>query len=345
MLPGQEGARLHPGRARSASSGKAFQGETFFTAPNPPFGAVFTYYLKDELKTKRKARQDAEKEADKKGTPIAYPTREELRAEEREEEPAIVLTVTDEDGNVVRRLTGPAKAGFQRVAWDLRFPAANPTRLDAPSRRQPVLRAARGPARRARPLQRELREARRRRARAARRAAGLRRRVARPADACRRRTPPRSWRSSARPRGSSARCSARSTPPRRPQTRLKAAKKALDDTPGAAPALGAEARRIERALDDLMIGLRGDRVLDSRYEPTPETTTERVRAIVGAQWSATVAPTGTSRKAYADAAEAFEKQLATLRTLVVTDLTALEGAMEKAGAPWTPGRVPTWVKE
>ncbi len=34
------------------------------------------------------------------------------------------------------------------------------------------------------------------------------------------------------------------------QTRLKAAKKALDDTPAAAPALGTEARRIERALDD-----------------------------------------------------------------------------------------------
>ena len=45
------------------------------------------------------------------------------------------------------------------------------------------------------------------------------------------------------------------------QTRLKAAKKALDDTPAAAPALGTEARRIERALDDLLIGLRGDRVL------------------------------------------------------------------------------------
>ena len=54
--------------------GKAFLGETLFTAPNPPFGAVFTYYLKEEVKTKRKARLDAEKEADKKGAEIAYPT-------------------------------------------------------------------------------------------------------------------------------------------------------------------------------------------------------------------------------------------------------------------------------
>ena len=35
----------------------------------------------------------------------------------------------DADGNVVRRLTGPVKAGVHRVAWDLRFPAADPTSL------------------------------------------------------------------------------------------------------------------------------------------------------------------------------------------------------------------------
>ena len=82
-----------------------------------------------------------------------------------------------------------------------------------------------------------------------------------------------------------------------------------------------------------------------RNEPTAMSTADRVQAIVGAHWSATVAPTGTSRQAYAIASEAFETQLATLRTLVETDLRALEGAMEKAGAPWTPGRVPAWTKE
>ena len=129
------------------------------------------------------------------------------------------------------------------------------------------------------------------------------------------------------------------------QGRLKVAKKAIDDTPAADPKLGAEARRIERELDTLLVGLRGDGVMAGRNEPTAMSTADRVNAIVGTQWSATVAPTGTSRQAYAIASEAFEKQLATLRTLVETDLRALEGAMEKAGAPWTPGRVPTWTKE
>jgi hypothetical protein len=129
------------------------------------------------------------------------------------------------------------------------------------------------------------------------------------------------------------------------QNRLKVAKKAIDDTPAAEARLGGEARRIEKALDELLIGLKGDRVMSGRNEPTAMSTADRVQAIVGTHWSATVAPTGTSREAYATAAEAFEKQLATLRTLVETDLRALDQAMEKAGAPWTPGRVPTWTRE
>ena len=109
-----------------STPGKAYLGDSYFTAPNPPFGAVFTYYLRDEIKTRRKARLDAEKEKEKKGEDTPYPDWEALRKEDREEEPAILLTVTDEDGGVVRRLTGPVAAGFQRVAWDLRYPARRP---------------------------------------------------------------------------------------------------------------------------------------------------------------------------------------------------------------------------
>src|SRR5437867_2290635 len=101
--------------------GKMFQGESFFTAENPPFGATFTYYLKEELKTKKAKRQEAEREALKKNAAINLPGRAELRAEEEEEAPAIIFTVTDSSGRVVRRLTGPITAGMQRVAWDLRY--------------------------------------------------------------------------------------------------------------------------------------------------------------------------------------------------------------------------------
>jgi pyruvate/2-oxoglutarate dehydrogenase complex dihydrolipoamide acyltransferase (E2) component len=264
--------------------------------------------------------------------------------EAREEDPAVVLTVKDADGNVVRRLSGPVKAGIARVAWDLRFPAANPTRLTPPPADNPFFDPPDGPlvvpgtysvtfekkvdgaiSPLAAPQTFTVESLGLQSLKAQdaaellafqRKTARLQRAVLGAVDAA-----------------------------EEAQSRVKAAKKAIDDTPGAAPALATEARRIERAVDDLMIGLRGDRALESRYEGTPMTTTDRVGAIVRTQWSTTVAPTGTSRKAYADAAEAFEKQLATLRTLVETDLAGLSAAMEQAGAPWTPGRVPTWTKE
>ena len=99
--------------------GKAFLGESFFTAENAPFGATFSYYLKEEVKTKKQQRLAAEKKAEKP----AYPSREELRAEAEEEPPVILLTIADADGHEVRTVTGPVTAGFHRVSWDLRSPA------------------------------------------------------------------------------------------------------------------------------------------------------------------------------------------------------------------------------
>src|SRR5205807_334613 len=100
--------------------GKAFQGSAFYTADNPPYGATFTYYLKDTLKTLRQKRQGA----DKKGGKIANATQDQLRAEAEEEPPAILVTISDADGQMVRTLTGPVAQGIHRVSWDLRVPSA-----------------------------------------------------------------------------------------------------------------------------------------------------------------------------------------------------------------------------
>ncbi|MHC5002127.1 MAG: WD40/YVTN/BNR-like repeat-containing protein, partial [Planctomycetota bacterium] len=106
--------------------GKASQGEAFFIAPNPPFGAVFTYYLRDALKTRKEQRREREKAIEKAGGDTPYPGWDALREEQLEDDPAIVLTVRDADGAVVRRVTGPVGAGFHRVAWDLRYPPSDP---------------------------------------------------------------------------------------------------------------------------------------------------------------------------------------------------------------------------
>ncbi|MEM9015254.1 MAG: glycosyl hydrolase, partial [Pseudomonadota bacterium] len=102
---------------------QAFNGDNFWYAENPPFGAVFTYTLRDGLKSLAKTRREAEIEIEKDGGDTPYPSWEELRAEDREDEPAIVFTVTDSNGAVVRRFTGPHSKGLHRVAWDLRYAA------------------------------------------------------------------------------------------------------------------------------------------------------------------------------------------------------------------------------
>ena len=42
------------------------------------------------------------------------------------------------------------------------------------------------------------------------------------------------------------------------------------------------------------------------------------------------------------AALEFQQALGSLRSLIEGDLAKLEKAMESAGAPWTPGRIPEW---
>ncbi|MDX1501921.1 MAG: glycosyl hydrolase, partial [Thermoanaerobaculia bacterium] len=115
-------------------NGVAFQGDSFYSAPNPPVGAVVTYYLKEGFQTLRDERREEEKGRKEKGEDTPYPSWEALRAEDREEDPAVVVTVRDADGQVVRRFTGPAGAGLHRVTWDLRYPPPDPASLTPPVR-------------------------------------------------------------------------------------------------------------------------------------------------------------------------------------------------------------------
>jgi photosystem II stability/assembly factor-like uncharacterized protein len=106
--------------------GKASQGDAYYVADNPPFGAVITYYLPKDIQTAKEQRREREKEIEKQGGDTPYPGWDALRAEKIEEEAAVVLTVRNTSGEVVRKLEGPAKAGFHRVAWDLRYPESSP---------------------------------------------------------------------------------------------------------------------------------------------------------------------------------------------------------------------------
>jgi photosystem II stability/assembly factor-like uncharacterized protein len=107
------------------AGGKSSQGDQYYLAPNPPFGAVITYYLPEAIQTAKEQRRESEKAIEKEGGDTPYPGWDALRAEAAEEAPFVMLTIQDKDGNIIRRLEGPAKAGFHRVAWDLRYPSSD----------------------------------------------------------------------------------------------------------------------------------------------------------------------------------------------------------------------------
>jgi hypothetical protein len=118
---------------------KGSQGDSLYLAENPPFGSVFTYYLADSFKTQKQARQAAEAAAKKAGDDLSFPGWREVTDETQEQKPQVMLVIHDNDGNVLRRVSAPNKAGLNRVAWDLRRSFSGPVetgknwRGDSPS--------------------------------------------------------------------------------------------------------------------------------------------------------------------------------------------------------------------
>lgn len=101
-------------------TGKKYgQGATYYTAPNPEFGATFTLYLKDVPKTKKETRQEAEKKLFKDSKPIPQPSLAELEAEKNEVPAYLLVTIRDNDGSVIRTMTQKPSKGIQRFNWDL----------------------------------------------------------------------------------------------------------------------------------------------------------------------------------------------------------------------------------
>lgn len=318
--------------------GKAFQGEMLYGGDNPPYGAIVTYHLEDALKSLKQQRVDAEKAAEKAGKPIAYPTSDQLRAEAEEEAPAIVLTVADSSGTPIRTFTGPVGKGFQRVAWDLRLPghvlprpAGTMEQLfgDPPGGPYVV------PGRYSVSL--------------AQRVGGvvtplagpvsfnvvtepgspvtLADHAARGAFQARLQELRRSVAGAVELTGATAQ-------------KLEQLRRALDLAPAAPQALHDQVRALEGRLRLVVRELSGDRALASRSEATPSSIADRVNGISGEQGRTLGRPTGTHEEQLAIAGELFAAELARLRQLVEGDIPALERAAEKAGAPYTPGRIP-----
>ncbi|MFP5354816.1 MAG: WD40/YVTN/BNR-like repeat-containing protein [Gemmatimonadota bacterium] len=318
--------------------GKAFQGEMLYGGDNPPYGAIFTYHLKDGLKTLKEQRVEAEKAAEKAGRAITYPTPDQLRAEAEEEAPAILLTVSDSSGTPIRTITGPVGKGFQRVAWDLRHPghvlprpAGTMEQLfgDPPGGPYVV------PGRYSVTL--------------AQRVGGVVTSLGGPVSFNVVTEPgspvtiaDHAARGAFQARLRELRRSVAGAVELATTTgqRLDQIRRALDLAPAAPKALHDQVRALEGRLRLVVRELSGDRALASRSEATPASITDRVNGIGSEQGRTLGRPTGTHEEQLAIASELFAAELARLRQLVETDIPALEREVERSGAPWTAGRIP-----
>jgi photosystem II stability/assembly factor-like uncharacterized protein len=337
-------ALLYVERHPLGEPNKGFQGDTFYTAANPPYGAVFTAYLKEKIKTKKEKRQDAEKEAAKKGQTLPYPSRDELRAEAEEPKPELYFMIYDESGAPIRQIEGSTDAGFQRAAWDLRYPAGRVREHHEENEGDFPEAADLGPLVLSGNYSLRMFE----------KIDGVVTQVGGPqsfkamtegsatmsaADRAAQEEFLRKVESLYRALFGATRTA------EDVESRMKLIREALRQAPAAEKQLGPAADSIEQRDRDILRALRGDQELAKRNEQVPTSINDRVNGIMEGECFSLAKPTQTHTDAYNIAAAEFADQLSKLHTLVEVDLAKLEKDMNAAGAPWTPGRVPQWSEK
>ena len=323
---------------------KGFQGDFYFAADNPPYGAVFTAYLKDKIKTKKEKRQDSEKEAAKKNEVLPYPSNDDLRAEAQEPKPEVYFLVYDDSGAPIRRVEGSTEAGFQRVAWDLRYAAPKVAEHHEDSEENFRDATEQGPL--VVPGTYSVRMFQK--------VGGMVSELAGPQTI--RVTTEQSASMSAADQAAQEeflRKVARlyravygaTRVAENAAERLKQIHEALREAPAVEKQLGTVSDGLDQRNREILRALRGDIEIARRNEPVPSSIDDRVNTIIEGERFSMAKPTQTDLDSYGVAAGDFASQLAKLRTLVEVDLAKLEKDMESAGAPWTPGRVPEWTEK
>ena len=322
--------------------GEAFQGASFFSTPNPDVGAVFTYYLKNEIKSLKEKRRDEEKEKQKKGEDIKYPRYQELKNEMEEPDSYLLFTITDEAGNVVRKLKADPKKGVNRIVWDFRYTPFTPISLKPFDDSVPWIEPDRGymvvPGKYFVSLSKFQ--------------DGVFTELVKPKEfTC---TSLNNATLPAEDKIALDEFNKKVAELTRAITGADALRKDLNDKISYLKKAVLEAAEvpedtynkildIESNLRDLNIKLNGDQIR-SRYEgAVPTSVKQRVELITGALWATTAAPTTTFKKSYDVAASKVNEILNDLK-LVEGKIKTVEDTLEKYGAPYTPGRFPEWRK-
>ena len=322
--------------------GKGFMGAGFYTAPNPEFGAVFTYFIKDEFKTLKQKRRDVEKEKQKKGEDIEFPVYEVLKQEAEQEDPYLLFIVTDAQGHIVRKIKTAATKGINRVTWDLRYVAFKPISFipfdDSYAWDEPEKGYMVPPGMYQVALQKfengiftELAAAQsfncvslNNSSLPAEDKPALNEFNKKLAELTRAMSGADEYRDEL-------------------TKKIPYLKKAVLDASNVPIGSLEQLRAIEKKLQSINKKMNGDG-LRAKYEGTmPISLKSRVDMITGALWNTNAAATETFKMSYLIVADEFEGVLNALRS-VTEDIKQAEAVLEKYKAAYTPGRLPDWKK-
>jgi len=321
---------------RLGLDGKSFQGESYFTAENPPFGALISYWLKDGLETMEQKRRAREEELEKAGERIPYPSRADMRTEDQEQEPYLLFTIRDADGERVRRIRRPAAAGLQRLAWDLRYPPLDPVSLEEAGPENPFRSRDTGawvmpgtysvslsrvvdgvPETVLEPVEFEVAPLNNATLTAPDKAALL-----------------AFQQEAGRTRQALVAADRRLD---EASNRLRHIREAIRRTPALPEAALARARQLERRIAAVQIPLNGDRSVAKRQFETPASLVQRVSFAVYSSFASTQGPSESQQAQLRFAREGY-RELEPEIDAILSELESLEAELEAAGSPYTPYR-------
>jgi photosystem II stability/assembly factor-like uncharacterized protein len=322
--------------------GVGSMGASFYAAPNPKVGAVFTYYEREKIKNLKEKRREIEKEQIKNKEDIKHPTYQQLKKEQDQPDAYLLFTISDSKGNVVRKIKTEPKKGVNRIVWDFRYNVFLPISLTPFDDSVPWMEPDKGymvvPGEYSVALSKF--------------EDGVFTSLAEPQKfIC---NPLNSAVLSDDDNLALATFNEKVAELTRALGGADAYRKELADKLDYLNKAVLESvevptetlnniLKVKNDLDDLNIKFHGD-PLRSRYEGgTPTSIKDRIDLITYALWSTTSSPTTTFFRSYDAAANQFDELLVELKS-VDSNIKIIEDTLEKLGAPYTPGRFPNWRK-
>lgn len=315
------------------AKGMPSQGSDSFVSDNPPFGAVFTYYLKDLPKTEKTVRKELEKNLNEQKASIPFPGWDQLKKESIEEEPSVMLLVREKNGEAVRWIEGAAKTGLHRVSWDLRLSPPDPIELTVPAFQPPWVSDPEGPLVAPGKYSVELYVMNNGKLESQGAKQDFNVKPVYPTNINYEEMAAFKKQTSDLSRKTSSAASQLSEA----GDKLRFIKAALTKTPNATPDLFAQLTALNATLFNLSNTLMGDRVLQSKDQSTSPSIMNRVGTVIYGHWSTTEPPTATYRRNIEIAQTEFDQYLKDASAFFI-ELADFEVKLEKAGAPYTPNR-------